>query len=326
MERARSRAHRALRARRARLIDSPIARNSQVQEVQTPVRIHLNGRLVDERDAHISVLDRGFLFGDGVYELVRYFDGRGVALEAHAARLARSLAHARIAGFDAARLGAIAGELLEANGLRDAAVYLQVTRGAGTVRSHVPTGPLEPTVVAFATAAEPLSSLVAPTEIAAITADDMRWRRCEIKTISLMGNILHLLAADEAGAAEAILHRDGLVGEGGYSNVAIATGGTLVTPPVDEDPPILHGTARADLLAAARETGIPAEIRPVTLAELRAADEVMITSSRRFVNAVVRLDGSTVGDGAAGPVCRALFAAIRAGLERTAGAAPASLS
>jgi D-alanine transaminase len=317
VERAGSRAHRALRARRARLIDSRPRKPASVL-------IHLNGRLVDERDAHISVLDRGFLFGDGVYELVRYFDGRGVALEAHAARLARSLAHARIAGFDAARLGAIAAELLEANGLRDATVYLQVTRGAGAVRSHVPTTTLVPTVVAFAAAAEPLASLVAPAEVAAITAEDTRWRRCEIKTVSLMGNILHLLAADDAGAAEAILHRGGLVGEGGYSNVAIATGGALVTPPLDEDPPILHGTARADLLDAAREAGVPVAVRPVALEELRAADEVLITSSRRFVNAVVRLDGATVGGGAAGPLCRRLFEAIRDRIARGvhAGAAP----
>jgi len=275
------------------------------------VKVHLNGSVVDQADAHISALDRGFLFGDGVYELVRYFDGFGVGVEAHARRLARSLALARIEGFDAASLGPIAAELLESNGLRDAVVYLQVTRGAGSVRAHVPTAPLRPTVFAMATPGEPLSSLVAPQEIAAITAEDMRWRLCEIKTLSLMGNILHLLDADAAGASEAILARDGFVGEGAYSNIAIVAGGTLVTPPIAEEPPILHGTARADLLAAARRAGIAAEVRRVRTDELATADEIMITSSRRLVSAVTRLDGRPVRDGRAGPSTTRLFTQMR---------------
>jgi len=275
------------------------------------LKIYLNGSILDQRDAHISVLDRGFLFGDGVYELLRYFDGHGVGLDAHARRLARSLDLARIRGFDAAELGAIAHALLEANGLRDAVVYMQVTRGAGSVRAHVPTEPLVPTVFAMATPAEPITALVAPQEVAAITAEDMRWRLCEIKTLSLMGNILHLLDADAQGANEAILVRDGLVGEGAYSNVALVRQGTLVTTPISEEPPILHGTARADLLAAARHAGIPAEVRRVRADELAEADELMITSSRRFVSAVTRLDGRVVRDGGAGPVTRRLFAQMR---------------
>jgi D-alanine transaminase len=294
------------------------------------VKVHLNGRLVDERDAHISVLDRGFLFGDGVYEVVRFFARHGVGLEAHAARLARSLALARIdaAGFalggNGRALDAICASLLDANGLDDAIVYLQVTRGAARTRSHVPTETLAPTVFAMATAAPPLSTLVAPQEIAAVTAEDTRWSRCAIKTVSLMGNILHLLDASDAGASEAILHRGGLVGEGAYSNVAIVTDGVLATPPVDDDPPILHGTARADLLRAAQACGIRAEVRTATLAELASADEVMITSSSRFVSAVVRLDGRTVGDGHAGPVTRRLFAAMRDEIAASIGAAVAS--
>jgi D-alanine transaminase len=274
------------------------------------VKVYLNGSIVDERDAHISVLDRGFLFGDGIYELLRYFDGFGVGVDAHARRLARSLELARIRGFDASELGAIARSLLDANGLRDGVVYLQVTRGAGKVRAHVPTEPLVPTVFAMATPAEPLASLVAPQEVAVVTAEDMRWKLCEIKTLSLMGNILHLLDADARGATEAILHRDGFVGEGAYSNLALVKGGTLVTTPIAEEPPILHGTARADLLAAARNAGIPAEIRKVRLDEVAAADELMITSSRRLVSAVTKLDGKPVGNGA-GRVTRALFTQMR---------------
>lgn len=289
------------------------------------MKVFLNGSVLDEREAHVSVLDRGFLFGDGVYELLRYFDGFGVGVEAHARRLARSLALARIEGFDAMELGAISRMLLDANGLRDGVVYLQVTRGAGRVRSHVPTERLTPTVFAMATPAEPLSALTAPQEVRVVTAEDMRWKLCEIKTLSLMGNILHLLDADAQGANEAILHRDGFVGEGAYSNVALVRSGHLVTPPIAEDPPILHGTARADLLAAARSAGIPAEIRRVRLEELRSADELMITSSRRIVSAATTLDGTRVGDGRAGPVTRALFTQMREDIESgmRANAAPA---
>ena len=277
----------------------------------TSVKIHLNGSILDERDARISPLDRGFLFGDGVYELLRGFDGHLVGLDAHARRLARSLELARIRGFDASQLGAIARSLLAANDLRDGVVYLQVTRGAGTVRSHVPTEPLTPTVFAMATRAEPISSLVAPQEIAAVVAEDMRWRLCEIKTLSLMGNILHLLDADARGAAESILVRDGFVGEGAYSNMAMVRDGVLVTTPIAEDPPILHGTARADLLAAARRAGVPSEVRRVRTEELALADELMITSSRRFVSAVTRLEGQPVRDGRTGPVTRRLFEQMR---------------
>ncbi len=282
------------------------------------MKIYLNGNIVDERDAHISVFDRGFLFGDGVYELVRYFGGFGVGENAHAQRLARSLDLAKIRGFDAAELGSIARATIAANELTDAIVYLQVTRGAGSVRSHVPNEALTPTVVAIATHGEPLDALTSPSQISAVTAEDLRWKLCEIKTISLMGNILHLLDADAHGANEAILHRDGFVGEGAYSNIALVTRGVLVTTPIAEEPPILHGTARADLLAAARTVGVPIEVRRVRVEELQHADELMITSSRRFISAVVRLNGSTVGDGRTGPITHKLFESMRYAIARNA--------
>lgn len=321
VESARPRPNRCICARGA-LIDSPSKPSaddarpphdlSPTIHRETPtVIVHLSGRLVDERDAHISVLDRGFLFGDGVYELLRFFDGHGVGVEAHTRRLTRSLELARIRGFDASALHRLCRELLAANGLTDAVVYLQVTRGAGRTRAHVPTEPLVPTVFAMATPAEPLASLTAPQEVSVITAEDMRWRLCEIKTLSLMGNILHLLDADAQCANEAILHRDGLVGEGAYSNIALVRDGVLVTTPIAEEPPILHGTARADLLAAAGRAGIPSEVRAVRLDELRSADELMITSSRRLVSAATSLDGRAVRDGRAGPLTQALFARMR---------------
>ena len=207
--------------------------------------VHLNGSLVPQAEARVSVFDRGFLFGDGVYEMVRYFGGVGVALDLHVARLARSLELTGIRGFDAARLAAIGRELLHANGLRDAGVYLQVTRGAGLTRAHMPSPDLVPTVFAYASASEPLDAFTAPGTLRAIVRPDARWHRCEIKTIALAGNILALVEAQAAGAEECILVRDGLVSEGAYTNVAIVRAGRLVTCPLDDGAaPVLHGTTR----------------------------------------------------------------------------------
>lgn len=280
--------------------------------MRQPALVHLNGRLVPGHEARISVWDRGFLLGDGVYEFVRYFAGVGAALDLHEARLARSLALTGIAGFAPASLARISRDLLEANGLRDAGVYLQVTRGAGTTRSHMPTPGLEPTVFAFASPSAPIEAFTQPESMRAIVRPDMRWHRCEIKTIALAGNVLALMEAQAAGAEECILVRDGLVGEGAYTNAAIVRGGTLVTPPVDDGAaPVLHGTMRHWMLDAARDAGIPAEVRRIREEELRAADEVLVQSSRRLVAAVTHLDGTQVGGGTPGPACRALFGAMR---------------
>jgi D-alanine transaminase len=293
------------------------------------MKVWLNGRILDESQAQVSVLDRGFLFGDGVYEVVRYFARPGAppwgASEAmHAARLARSLRLSRIEGFDAGGLPHVAKELLAANGLSDASLYLQVTRGAGATRAHVPGGPLVPTVFASVTPCEPIGQVREPSAIRAITLEDLRWRLCSIKTVSLMGNILALLEADGHGAQEAILHRGGLVGEGAYSNVLCVREGTLVTPPIDDDPPILHGVTRVDVLDAARAAGVPVEVRPLPLAELREADEIMISASRRLVSGVTHLDGEPVGRGEVGPVTRRVFTAFRNAIA--AGCAPAAVS
>lgn len=273
----------------------------------------VNGALVPQESATVSVMDRGFLFGDGVYELVRFFGGVGAAMDLHEERLARSCALAGIDSFDARTLRTISAELLRANGLRDASVYLQVTRGAGAARAHMPAPGLVPTVVAFATPTAPLAGFTQPEAARAIVRPDLRWHRCEIKTISLAGNILALIEAQRAGADECILVRDGLVSEGAYTNVAIVRGGRVATCALDDGrTPVLHGTMRAWMLDAARTAGVAFEERAVTEAELRAADEVLVLSSRRFVSGVTWLDGATVGDGTPGPVCRALFAAMHA--------------
>jgi D-alanine transaminase len=293
-----------------------------------PPQVWLNGRLVDESTASVSVYDRGFLFGDGVYELIRFFRRRdggrhGVAMDLHVARLRRSLALSRIEGVQADELPAICAALLDANGLADASVYVQVTRGAGPARAHVPQAGLHPTVFASATACEPIERFREPTAVRAVTLEDLRWRLCQIKTISLMGNILALLEADRHGATEAILHRDGLVGEGAYTNVFAvlrhAGQPVLVTPPVDDVPPILHGVTRSDCLEMATAAGLPTAVRPLRLAELGAAEEIIITSSRRLVSAVVELDGARVGGGVPGPFAQRLFGLLRNDILRRTG-------
>ena len=279
--------------------------------------VFLNGEILPAESARISVMDRGFLFGDGVYELVRCFRGVPVGMDLHVQRLGRSLEEARIRGFRAEEYPRLVERLLAATGLRDACVYLQVTRGCEAVRSHVPPPQLTPTVFASVTPSGPFETLVAPEAVRAVVAPDLRWHRCAIKTISLMGNVLSLLPAAEAGAQEAILHRDGLVSEGCSTNVLAWTGRALATPPLDSQPPILHGVSRAMLLDAARAAGILVEERALPLAELRAAPEVMITSSRRLVSSVVSLDGAPVGGGRTGEMATRLFTLLRTAVERT---------
>ncbi|MFO0962120.1 MAG: aminotransferase class IV [Phycisphaerales bacterium] len=274
---------------------------------------YVNGAILPQEEATVSILDRGFLLGDGVYEFVRYFDGVGAALDLHEARLARSLRLARIEGFDARELGRIGSALLAANNLRDGGIYLQVTRGRGPGRVHMPTPGLVPTVVALATPSAPLSEFTRPEPMRAIVRPDMRWHHCAIKTISLAGNVLALMEAQAAGVDECILVRDGFVGEGAYTNVAVVHDGAVATCPLDDDAsPVLHGTMRAWMVQAAQSAGVPLEVRRVRAQELESAQEVLVLSSRRLVSGVVELDGRPVGDGNVGPVCHRLFAGMRA--------------
>ncbi|MCE9620662.1 MAG: aminotransferase class IV [Planctomycetes bacterium] len=261
------------------------------------MQVWLNGRILPLEKAMISPLDRGFLFGDGVYEMVRFFDRVGMAMAAHIERLDRSLRLSRIEGFDASGLPALCESLLDAEDLRDASVYLQITRGAAATRSHLPPAGIQPTVFAMASPCGALSTLEAAEPIALSVQPDQRWQRCEIKSISLMGSILPMLEARVHGAEEAILVRDGRVSEGSSSNVFVVRGREVATPPIDSDPAILHGTMRTLAIDAARQIGLKVAIRPVMEAELAAADEIWITSSRRVLAGCVALNGAPFGGG-----------------------------
>lgn len=288
----------------------------------------LNGIITPIEEARVSILDRGFLFGDGVYELVRFFAGVGVQMEDHVNRLERSLRESRISGFDARAMPRICDELLAAAGLVDASVYLQVTRGVAATRHHVPAPGMTPTVAAIATALPPLSAFDRPEPVRAALVEDPRWRRCDIKSISLMGGILALLEAgeriettDAGGGIEAILHRAGVVGEGTATNVLIRVGDELATPPVDGEPPILHGVTRLLVDGAGETIGRRIHHRVITVDELRHADEIMVLSSRRIVAPVIELDGRPVGDGRPGPATIALFDAARRRIASLCGVA-----
>lgn len=304
----------------ARQANSPERAAGTPRATSAPADIvWLDGRLTPIGEARVGILDRGFLFGDGVYELIRFFDGVGVGMDLHVRRLETSLRLARIEGFDANVVPRLCEELLSANELVDASIYIQITRGAASQRTHVPPPGLRPTVMALATPAAPLSSLRGPEPVRAVVLPDERWLRCEIKTISLMGNVLAAMAATERGADEAILHRDGVLSEGGSTNVFLWTSSsTLVTPATSDGPPILHGVSRFQLIEAARRDGIAVEERRVRIEELVDADEVMITSSRRLLSSVVELDGRPVGAravangaSAVGETARRLFELIR---------------
>lgn len=251
-------------------------------------------------EVRISPLDRGFLFGDSVYEVIPVFGGRVFLEDAHLDRLDRSLAalrirnpHGRSAWHD------IVTGLVSRNGGGSLAVYLQVTRGADAGRDHAfPDAGLAPTVFGMATPVpDPHPDRHG---IRAITRPDDRWDRCEIKATALLANVLARQAAREAGAGEALLLRDGLLTEASASSVLVVEGGTVLRPP--PAPAILPGTTSDAVLAILAALGIPRRDEPVSEARLRAADEIWIAAATRGVVPVIELDGRPVGTGQPGPV------------------------
>lgn len=276
------------------------------------MKIYLNGEIVSRGEARIDPFDRGFVFGDGVYEGLRAFDGRVVGLSGHVARLASGLAATGIP-WDASLLGGVCERLLEANSLRDAFIYMQCTRGAPgpgePVRSRVAAGPIRPTIFAYATPTPGLNTYAATPTKRAITTPDTRWLRGLIKSISLMGSVLAAYEAEAAGCDDAILIRtmpggEKLAAEGTSANliaVVPAPDGTqIVTPPLD-GAPILAGVTRDILLAAAARRGVEIAVRNLPEHELLAAREIMLCGTLTMVTAITHLNGKPVGEGAPGP-------------------------
>ena len=273
--------------------------------------VFLNGDYLPQEQARISPMDRGFLFGDGIYEVIPSSDGRMVGFSHHIERMNRGLRAIHIERPHSAQAWRqICAGLLERNGGGALALYLHVSRGCNDERSHAWPRQLAPTVFAFAfaTPAGPADSV--PTYTAS-TARDLRWKRCDLKSTALLGNIMHFNQAYRDGNSEAILYNEQEeITEASSCNVYVVKNGAIATPPDDRQ--ILPGITRLLLLDILRAEGSPpiAE-RVVSLAELRGADEVWLSSSTRDIAPVLRVDGAPVGNGAVGAVWRqaqALFA------------------
>jgi D-alanine transaminase len=254
----------------------------------------------------VPVLDRGFIFGDGVYELVPVYSRVPFRLDEHLARLERSLAAVRIRNpYSRAQWRDIIGQLVALQPQEDQGVYFQVTRGVAKRDHAFPQG-VEPTVFIMSNPlVNPARELV-ERGAEALSAVDDRWHRCDIKSISLIGNVLLRQVSADAGAAETILFRDGRLTEASASNVFIVRGGVLLGPPKSNL--ILPGVTYDVVLELAQGAKLPIEIRDLAEAEVRTADEIWVTSSSKEILAIVRLDGRPVGEGRPGPVFKRLFA------------------
>lgn len=261
--------------------------------------VFLNGDFLPSDQACVSVLDRGFVFGDGVYEVIPVYGGRLFRLGEHLNRLDHSLEGIRLENpLSHEKWREILERLVVANGGGDQSLYLQVTRGVAR-RDHAFPRNVTPTVFAMS------SPLGAPAPelragIGAITLEDIRWKLCNIKAIALLPNILLRQQALDQGAAEAIMIRDGEVTEGSAANVFIVADGTVITPPKSNL--LLPGITRDLVVELCHRNGIACEERPIDEEALRGADEVWVTSSTKEVVPVVRLDGAPVGSGRPGPV------------------------
>jgi D-alanine transaminase len=270
--------------------------------------VYVNGRFVPRAEARVSVEDRGFVFGDGVYEVLRVVKGRPFAARFHNDRLRHSLEGIRISlrGSDSPeRFGEIAKDLLRQNGLLDgeATLYMQVTRGATTRAHNFPAADVEPTVYISAARFHPYRDLAASGAIA-ITLPDQRWGRCDLKTLNLLPNVLASQIAKEKGAFEAMLIRDGVVTEGTKTNFFGVVDGVLRTHPCDNH--ILPGITRSVLRDLARAVDIDLDERPIREQEIPRLTELFLTGTTTDVMPVITLDGKAVGKGKPGELTRKL--------------------
>jgi len=280
--------------------------------------VYLNGQYVPYAEAKIPVEDRAFLFADGIYEVVRVYGGRPFDLEPHLARLCRSARELRLPEPDVEGLTGVTHELIRRNGLDEGTVYFQVTRGVHAPRAHAfPTEAVERTVLVLT---HPLSAAaLADGErrrqegVTAITVPEQRWARCDIKSVSLLPNILAKQQAAEQGAYEALFVRDGFVIEGSASNVFAVIDGAIVTYPACNY--ILNGITRQRVLRDARALGYTVLEQGIPLAALARCQELFVTSTTSEVTPVIAVDGKPIGDGKVGPVVRALQKAYRAAVE-----------
>lgn len=282
--------------------------------------VYLNGAFIPPDQAKVSVFDRGFIFGDGVYEVIPVFGGRMFRLPHHLTRLEASLNAIQLRNphtiqewnnilsrllVEKQHKDAPIADLRMENGTDDQSVYLQITRGVAA-RDHAFPPNISPTVFAYASPLNYPSAEQLAKGVAAITTADNRWQRCDIKSIALLANALLRQQAIEQGAAEAILVREGLMTEGAASNIFIVTGDRVVTPP--KGPYILPGITRDLVVEITQSHNIDCVEQPVPLELLRSANEVWMTSSTKEILPITRIDGRPVGNGKQGPMHMRVFA------------------
>jgi D-alanine transaminase len=267
--------------------------------------LYLNGQILDEADATVPINDRGFVFADGIYEVIRIFDGQPFELERHLDRLERSAGAVHL-GLDpsAEEIGEIAADLIAKNGTRDGQIYIQITRGVAPRNPAIPAGVTPTTLVAVRPAPLPAAEIL-KNGGAAITVPDDRWARCDVKVIGLTANVLARSKAVAAGAYEAIFVRDGTITDAASCNVFAIFGGTVMTAPCSNY--LLWGVTRAVTLELAREDGIDTLEQSFRIEDLREADEIFVTGTLSGIVPIVSLDGAVVGSGRVGPVTRRLM-------------------
>lgn len=274
---------------------------------------HLNGQTMPLRDAKISVLDRGFIFGDGIYEVIPVYGRRFFRFDEHMARMARSLAKVRIPN-PHSRDGwlALARELAAAQPSDDQLIYIEITRGVA-LRDHVMPEGIEPTVFAMTSAMKPPSAEQRHHGVACVTARDFRWEHGDIKSVSLLGNVMARQMSADHGAMETVMFRDGWLTEASGSNVWVVHEGALLGPPKSVH--VLEGIRYNLLAELCEDAGIAYNLRPISESDVRSADELMLSSATKEVLPITRLDGEGVGHGALrgkpGPVYAKLYEAYQ---------------
>jgi D-alanine transaminase len=281
--------------------------------------VYLNGSYLPRTDAVLSVEDRGFVFGDGVYEVIPTFRGVPFLMAAHLSRLSDGL-RALAIDYSVGEVESIFANLIAENGLDVSPMsifYLQVTRGAAPRAHHFPPAGTKPTVFATARVFSRPAFEVWEKGVSAITHPDYRWGRADIKTIQLLPNVMAQEAARSAGASDAIFVRDGIPLEGGHNNLFFVFGERIRTHPTSNQ--ILPGVTRAVVIELARELGYVVEEGPTSLQEMSRTSELFLTGSTSEVRPVVSVDGRPVGDGRVGAVSRALYAALLKRIERECG-------
>lgn len=281
--------------------------------------VYLNGNYVPYEQAVVPVEDRAFLFADGIYEVVRVYGGRPFDLEPHLSRLARSAREIRLPEPDLAGLARVCSELIERNRLSEATIYIQISRGTHNPRAHAfPSAAVQPNVLLLARELSP-STLEAYARhwqegVQAITVPEQRWARCDIKSVALLPNILAKQQAAEQGAYEALFVRDGFVIEGSSTNAYAVIDGEIWTYPACNY--ILNGITRQRVMGLARDLGYTVREQGIPLGALGRCQEFFITASNTEVMPIVGIDGRPIGDGAVGPVTRALQQAYQEASRR----------